>query len=207
MKALIIVDVQNDFIPGGALAVNEGDLIVPVINELQQKFDFIVATQDWHPAEHGSFASNHSQKSVGEYIDLNGVNQILWPVHCVQGSNGAEFHPDLKRSKWKSIFKKGKNSLVDSYSGFFDNNKQGDTGLSAYLKENDIDEVFVCGLATDYCVKYTVLDAISEGFKTTLIADATRAVNINENDYIHAIEEMAQAGAKVVLAEEILYFS
>ncbi|MCR9016710.1 bifunctional nicotinamidase/pyrazinamidase [Aquiflexum gelatinilyticum] len=207
MKALIIVDVQNDFIPGGALAVNEGDQIVPVINELQQKFDFIVATQDWHPAEHGSFAANHSQKSVGEFIDLNGVNQILWPVHCVQGSKGAEFHPDLKNDKWKAIFKKGTHRKVDSYSGFFDNNKQGDTGLSAYLKENDIDEVFVCGLATDYCVKFTVLDAISEGFKTTMIADATRAVNINENDYIHAIEEMAQGGAKVVLAEEILYFS
>lgn len=207
MKALIIVDVQNDFIPGGALAVNEGDQIVPVINELQQKFDFIVATQDWHPAEHGSFAANHSQKSVGEFIDLNGVNQILWPVHCVQGSKGAEFHPDLKKDKWKAIFKKGTHPKVDSYSGFFDNNKQGDTGLSAFLKENDIDEVFVCGLATDYCVKFTVLDAISEGFKTTLIADATRAVNINENDYIHAIEEMAQGGAKVVLAEEILYFS
>ncbi|MCH6234451.1 bifunctional nicotinamidase/pyrazinamidase [Cognataquiflexum rubidum] len=207
MKALIIVDVQNDFIPGGALAVKEGDEVVPIINELQQKFDFIVATQDWHPADHGSFAANHAQKSVGEFIELNGVSQILWPVHCVQGTKGAEFHPDLKTEKWKAVFKKGSNPKVDSYSGFFDNNRMGDTGLSAFLKENGIEEVFVCGLATDYCVKFTVLDAISEGFKTTLIADATRAVNIQENDDLKAIKEMSASGAKVVYADEILYFS
>ncbi|WP_113922264.1 bifunctional nicotinamidase/pyrazinamidase [Cognataquiflexum aquatile] len=207
MKALIIVDVQNDFIPGGALAVKEGDQVVPIINELQQKFDFIVATQDWHPADHGSFAANHSNKNIGEFIDLNGVQQILWPMHCVQETTGAEFHPDLKTEKWKAVFKKGTNPKVDSYSGFFDNNRMGDTGLSSFLKENGIEEVFVCGLATDYCVKFTVLDAISEGFKTTLIADATRAVNIQENDDLKAIKEMSASGAKVVLADEILYFS
>jgi len=207
MKALIIVDVQNDFIPGGALAVKEGDQVVPIINELQQKFDFIVATQDWHPADHGSFAANHSNKNIGEFIDLNGVQQILWPVHCVQETKGAEFHPDLKTEKWKAVFKKGTNPKVDSYSGFFDNNRMGDTGLSSFLQENGIEEVFVCGLATDYCVKFTVLDAISEGFKTTLIADATRAVNLQENDDLKAIKEMSVSGAKVVLADEILYFS
>ena len=207
MKALIIVDVQNDFIPGGALAVKEGDQVVPIINELQQKFDFIVATQDWHPADHGSFAANHSNRKIGEFIDLNGVQQILWPVHCVQETKGAEFHPDLKTEKCKAVFKKGTNPKVDSYSGFFDNNRMGDTGLSSFLKENGIEEVFVCGLATDYCVKFTVLDAISEGFKTTLIADATRAVNIQENDDLKAIREMSASGAKVVLADEILYFS
>lgn len=207
MKALIIVDVQNDFIPGGALAVKEGDQVVPIINELQQKFDFIVATQDWHPADHGSFAANHSNKNIGEFIELNGVQQILWPVHCVQETTGAEFHPDLKTEKCKAVFKKGTNPKVDSYSGFFDNNRMGDTGLSSFLKENGIEEVFVCGLATDYCVKFTVLDAISEGFKTTLIADATRAVNIQENDDLKAIKEMSASGAKVVLADEILYFS
>jgi nicotinamidase/pyrazinamidase len=207
MKALIIVDVQNDFIPGGALAVKEGDQVVPIINELQQKFDFIVATQDWHPADHGSFAANHSNKNIGEFIDLNGVQQILWPVHCVQETKGVEFHPDLKTEKWKAVFKKGTNPKVDSYSGFFDNNRMGDTGLSSFLQENGIEEVFVCGLATDYCVKFTVLDAISEGFKTTLIADATRAVNLQENDDIKAIKEMSASGAKVVLADEILYFS
>ncbi|MCH6198978.1 bifunctional nicotinamidase/pyrazinamidase [Aquiflexum sp. LQ15W] len=207
MKALIIIDVQNDFIPGGALAVNEGDQVVPIINELQKKFDFIVATQDWHPADHGSFAANHSNKNIGEFVDLNGVSQILWPVHCVQGTKGAELHPGLKTEKWEAVFKKGTNPNVDSYSGFFDNNRMGDTGLSAFLKEKGIEEVFVCGLATDYCVKFTVLDAISEGFITTLIADATRAVNIQENDGLRAINEMSASGAKVVLSDEILYFS
>lgn len=201
MKALIIVDVQNDFIPGGALAVMDGDKIVPVINTLQSKFDFIVATQDWHPANHGSFADNHEGKKIGEFIDLNGVNQILWPVHCVQGSFGAEFHQDLNKSNWKAVFQKGTNPLVDSYSGFFDNNNQGDTGLSKYLKNQGIDEVFICGLATDYCVKFTVLDALTEGFKTFLISDATKAVNIRPNDYDIAIEEMKAAGATILSSE------
>jgi nicotinamidase/pyrazinamidase len=198
MKALIIVDVQNDFIPGGALAVHDGDKIVPIINDLQSKFDFIVATQDWHPEDHGSFAANHQGKRVGEFIDLNGVNQILWPVHCVQGTFGAEFHKDLKKDKWKAVFQKGINPLVDSYSGFFDNNRQGDTGLSSYLKENGVDEIYVCGLATDYCVKFTVLDGISEGFKTYLFSDATKAVNIHPNDYELAIKEMKKAGVSIL---------
>jgi nicotinamidase/pyrazinamidase len=198
MKALIIVDVQNDFIPGGALAVHDGDKIVPIINDLQSKFDFIVATQDWHPEDHGSFAANHKGKRVGEFIDLNGVNQILWPVHCVQGTFGAEFHKDLKKDKWKAVFQKGTNPLVDSYSGFFDNNRQGDTGLSSYLKENGVDEIYVCGLATDYCVKFTVLDGISEGFKTYLFSDATKAVNIHPNDYELAIKEMKKAGVSIL---------
>jgi nicotinamidase/pyrazinamidase len=203
MKALIIVDVQNDFIPGGALAVAEGDQVVSVINELQGKFDFVVATQDWHPADHGSFAANHTNKKVGEFIDLNGVEQILWPVHCVQDTKGAEFHPDLKTEKWKAVFQKGTNPNVDSYSGFFDNNRMGDTGLSVFLKKNGIEEVFICGLATDYCVKFTVLDAISEGFKTTLIADATRAVNIHEEDYSKAVSEMSEGRAKILLSNEL----
>jgi len=198
MKALIIVDVQNDFIPGGALAVHDGDKIVPIINDLQSKFDFIVATQDWHPEDHGSFAANHKGKRVGEFIDLNGVNQILWPVHCVQGTFGAEFHKDLKKDKWKAVFQKGTNPLVDSYSGFFDNNRQGDTGLSSYLKENGVDEIYVCGLATDYCVKFTVLDGISEGFKAYLFSDATKAVNIHPNDYELAIKEMKKAGVSIL---------
>jgi nicotinamidase/pyrazinamidase len=197
-KALIIVDVQNDFLPGGALAVNDGDKIIPIINDLQKEFDFIVATQDWHPSNHGSFADNHEGKEIGEFIDLNGINQILWPVHCVQGSFGAEFHKDLKRDKWKAIFQKGLNPLVDSYSGFFDNNKQGDTGLSDYLKTHGIKEVFICGLATDYCVKFTVFDAVVEGFKTFLISDATQAVNIHPKDYDIALEQMKDMGAAII---------
>lgn len=205
MKALIIVDVQNDFIPGGALAVKDGDKTVPIINDLQLKFDFIVATQDWHPSDHGSFADNQEGKEVGEFIDLNGVNQFLWPVHCVQGSFGAEFHKDLKGDTWKVIFQKGTNPLVDSYSGFFDNNKQGDTGLSEYLKSHGIDVVYICGLATDYCVKFTVLDAISEGFQTFLISDATKAVNIQPNDYDSAIDEMKAAGAVIITSQSLPY--
>jgi nicotinamidase/pyrazinamidase len=203
MKALVIVDVQNDFIPGGALAVKEGDTIIPVINALQQKFDFVVATQDWHPSDHGSFAANHQGKEIGEFIDLNGVQQILWPVHCVQESEGAEFHPELNQEKWLAIFQKGTNPLVDSYSGFFDNNRQGDTGLSAYLKNKGINEIYVCGLATDYCVKFTVMDGLSEGYKTYLVADATKAVNLSPNDYEIAIEEMAQSGAIIVHSEDL----
>jgi nicotinamidase/pyrazinamidase len=202
MKALLIVDVQNDFIPGGALAVSGGDEIVSIINEIQDKFDFIVATQDWHPADHGSFASNHPMKSVGEFIDLHGIRQILWPEHCVQGSQGAEFHPDLKRDKWKAVFQKGTLQNVDSYSGFFDNNKAGDTGLSSFLKDNRINEISVCGLATDYCVKFTVLDGLADGFKMQLFVDATKAVNIQEGDFDLAIEEMENAGAIILLSSQ-----
>lgn len=204
MKALLIVDVQNDFIPGGTLAVTGGDTIVPIINDIQEKFDFIVATQDWHPADHGSFASNHPEKSIGEFVLLQGVNQILWPDHCVQGSLGGEFHPDLNRDKWKPVFQKGTQCEVDSYSGFFDNNKQGDTGLSSFLKENGVREIFVCGLAADYCVKFTVLDGISEGFKTHLFVDATKAVNLQTEDFERAISEMENAGAVMIQSSHYL---
>lgn len=198
MNALIIVDVQNDFMPSGALAVKDGDKIVPIINDLQSKFDFIVATQDWHPQDHGSFAANHEGKKVGEFIDLNGVIQILWPVHCVQGTFGAEFHQGLKKQNWKGVFQKGTNPLVDSYSGFFDNNKMGDTGLSLFLKKHHVTDVYICGLATDYCVKFTVLDALEEGFNTFLVADATKAVNLNPEDNDLALKEMKEKGATVV---------
>lgn len=205
MRALIIVDVQNDFIPGGALAVKDGDQIIPVINRIQQKFDFIVATQDWHPPHHGSFAANHPGKNIGDFIDLNNVQQILWPVHCVQDSFGAAFHSNLKREKWKAVFQKGTDPMVDSYSGFFDNNKQGDTGLSSYLKENGITDIFICGLAADYCVKFTVLDGLSEGFKTHLITDATKAVNLRPDDFEKSLQEMSTAGAILVSSGDIQY--
>ncbi|MFD2201356.1 bifunctional nicotinamidase/pyrazinamidase [Shivajiella indica] len=203
MRALIIVDMQNDFTPGGALAVEDGDQIIPIINRIQDEFDFIVATQDWHPADHGSFAANHSGKKIGDFIDLNGVQQILWPIHCVQESFGADFHPDIEMGKWKAVFQKGTNPKVDSYSGFFDNNRQGDTGLSTYLKSNKISEIFVCGLAADYCVKFTVLDGIMEGFKTNLIKDATKAVNLKPGDFEASLKEMKEAGASIVSSNEI----
>ena len=201
--ALIIVDVQNDFIPGGTLAVEEGDLVVPVINALQEKFKHVIATQDFHPADHGSFAANHPGKNPGEFIELAGLNQILWPVHCVQGSSGANFHSDLNQSQWMGIFQKGKNKEVDSYSGFFDNARRGDTGLGDYLKSLGVERVFVCGLALDYCVKFTAMDAMELGFETFVIADATRAVNLSPEDGVKSLAEMEQNGIKILNSKEL----
>ena len=163
MKALIIVDVQNDFCPGGALPVPEGDRVVEVINRIQPGFDLVVATQDWHPADHGSFAANHPGRRPGEQIELAGLPQILWPVHCVQGTPGAELHPGLDRSRIARVFRKGTDPSVDSYSGFFDNGRRASTGLGEYLKDQGVTDVYVCGLATDYCVKATALDAVASG--------------------------------------------
>lgn len=204
MKALLIIDVQNDFLPGGALAVPDGDLVIPVINRLQDSFELVIATQDWHPANHGSFAANHKSKKPGEFVNLSDVEQILWPIHCVQNTQGAEFHPKLMQKNWKAIFQKGTNPYVDSYSGFFDNNRMQDTGLSAYLKDQGVDTVYVSGLATDYCVKYTVLDALKEGFKTYLIEDATKGVNLSPNDSERAITEMSKAGSEVIHSKSII---
>ncbi|GGZ31615.1 bifunctional pyrazinamidase/nicotinamidase [Echinicola pacifica] len=203
MRALIIVDVQNDFLPGGALAVPEGDKVIPVINELQEKFDFIVATQDWHPADHSSFASQHPGKSPGDIVVVEGEDQILWPDHCVQGSFGAEFHQDLKQSNWRKVFQKGQNKLVDSYSGFHDNARKADTGLADYLLAQEVSEVYIVGLATDYCVKFTVLDALKEGFDTYVIEDASKAVNINPNDFTLALKDMSKSGAEIIRSRDI----
>lgn len=204
MKALLIIDVQYDFLPGGSLAVWEGDQIIPVINRLQEKFDLIIATQDWHPGDHGSFAANHEGKKPGDFVQLGNVEQVLWPIHCVQGSRGAEFHEALDQKAWNKIIRKGMNPYVDSYSGFFDNDRRENTGLSQYLKDLGVEEVVVTGLALDYCVKYTVLDAIKEGFEATLVKDATRAVNLYPQDYDNALKEMIKAGAVVVDSSELL---
>ncbi|NVK51080.1 MAG: bifunctional nicotinamidase/pyrazinamidase [Cyclobacteriaceae bacterium] len=197
-EALIIVDVQYDFLPGGSLAVSEGDQIIPIINQIQDHFDLIVATQDWHPAEHLSFAANHSEKNPGEVIDLDGVPQVLWPVHCVQGSDGADFHHQLDQSNWEAIFQKGTNPRVDSYSGFFDNARRGDTGLGDFLREKGVDRIFVCGLALDYCVKFTALDGHSLGFETFFIQDATRAVNLDPKDGEKALQEISSQGIQLI---------
>ncbi|HEA28485.1 MAG TPA: bifunctional nicotinamidase/pyrazinamidase [Leeuwenhoekiella sp.] len=177
MKALIIIDVQNDFMPGGALAVNEGDEIVPIINDLQQRFDLVIATQDWHPENHASFAKNHAGKKEFEVIDLEGKEQVLWPVHCVQNTVGAAFHTDLHTAKIEAIFRKGTDPKIDSYSGFYDNAHQKSTGLAGYLREKEIDELYFCGLAADFCVFYSILDALQEGFSTYLVEDATRPID------------------------------
>ncbi len=201
--ALLLVDVQHDFLPGGALAVPQGNEILPVIASLQPMFDFIVATQDWHPAHHGSFAANHPGTQPGQQIDLEGLSQILWPVHCVQGSSGADFPTTLDQSRWQAVFQKGKNPLVDSYSGFFDNARRGDTGLADYLKSKGIARVFVCGLALDYCVKFTALDAKSLGFETYVLTDATRAVNLHSEDGKLALEALGAAGITCLESKDL----
>ena len=203
-KALIIIDIQNDFFSCFALAVKGGEEIIPVINQLMDKFDLVVATQDFHPADHGSFAANHSGKMPGEVIDLYGLDQILWPVHCVQGSEGAAFSTQLKKEKIEKIITKGEDPKIDSYSGFFDNGQRQNTGMAEFLKANEVNEIYVVGLATDYCVKFTALDGASLGFDTYVIKDATRAVNLQPGDYEKALEEMTENGVKVVQSADIL---
>jgi nicotinamidase/pyrazinamidase len=198
MKALILVDIQYDFIPGGALAVTDGDKVVGVANEWMPKFEHVIATQDWHPAGHQSFASEHAGKNPGDLVDLHGLPQILWPDHCVQGSHGAEFVEELEFPPNLEVFQKGTNPEIDSYSGFWDNGRRANTGLGDYLKKLGITQVWVMGLATDYCVKFTVLDAVSEGFETFVIRDGCRGVNLSAGDDQKAFEEMERAGATLV---------
>ena len=198
MKALLLIDIQNDFCPGGALEVKNGDEVVSIANLLSQKFDLVVATQDWHPADHGSFAANHPWRYPGQIIDLNGLEQILWPIHCVQNSFGAEFVKDLDTTNFATVIKKGTDKEIDSYSGFFDNGHRKATGLHEYLQEKGVKELFIMGLAQDYCVKFTVLDALELGYQVNLIVDGIRPVNLNEEDGQKALDEMESKGAKIV---------
>lgn len=204
MRALILVDIQNDFCPGGALAVQEGDRIVPLVNRLAPRFDLVVATQDWHPAGHGSFASSHPGAAPGTLGELAGLPQVFWPDHCVQGSPGAAFHPELDLRPVEAIFRKGTDPAIDSYSGFFDNGHRKSTGLAGYLKEKGVDEVTVVGLATDYCVKFTALDAAKQGFRTTVVEDACRGVELQPGDVAKAFEEIRAAGVRVVRSDALL---
>ena len=203
MKALIIVDVQNDFCPGGALAVPEGDRVVPIINRIQASFDLIVATQDWHPRNHGSFAANHPGRRPGERIELDGLPQILWPVHCVVDSHGAELHSELDRTRIARVFRKGTNPNVDSYSAFFDNARRESTGLDDYLKGRGVTDVHLCGLTTDYCVKFSALDAAGLGFKTHVIEPACRGVNLRAGDVRQAIEQLRQQAILIVTVDDL----
>ena len=177
MHALIIVDIQNDFLPGGSLAVNEGDTIIPIINQIQQQYDLVVATQDWHPANHKSFASQHEGKKVYEIIELNGLQQTLWPDHCIQSTEGAAFSQELNTNKIEAIFRKGMDENIDSYSGFYDNGKLKSTGLADYLKGRNVHAVDVCGLAADYCVYFTAMDALDIGFAASIIENASKAID------------------------------
>ena len=202
--ALIVVDVQNDFCPGGALAVSEGDQVVPVINKIAPLFDVVVATRDWHPGDHVSFASAHDGHEVGEAIEVNGMEQVLWPDHCVQGSKGADFHPDLDTAPINLILHKGTRTELDSYSGFLETDRTTSTGLEAYLKGLDVSEVTVCGLATDYCVFFTAMDAVDAGFKTRLVTDAARGIDQPEGNIERTTGEMKDAGVTFVTSAELL---
>lgn len=202
-SALILVDLQNDFLPGGALAVPRGDEVIPVANRLASHFDLIVATQDWHPADHGSFAANHPGKRPGEQIKLAGLDQILWPTHCVQASAGADFAAQLDRAKVRHVVHKGTDPTLDSYSGFFDNAHRKATGLEDYLRQHGVTDVYVLGLATDYCVKYTALDAQQLGFRTFVVADGCRGVDLQPGDSQRALEELARSGVQIIDSSEI----
>ena len=204
MNCLLIVDIQNDFLPGGALAVREGDAVIPVINRLQECFDLVLATQDWHPADHGSFAANHPGHKIGDVIQLDGIPQILWPVHCVQNTPGAEFSPALDATRLARVFRKGIDRKIDSYSAFFDNAKRRSTGLADYLRQQSVNDIFICGLATDYCVRFSALDAVELSFPITVIEDACRGVNLQPDDSAKALRELRKAGAKIQSSSELL---
>lgn len=203
-SALILVDIQNDFCPGGRLPVAQGDEVVAVANRVMRSFDLVVATQDWHPADHESFAEQHFGKSPGDVIDLHGIDQVLWPVHCVQGSKGADFVRELDKTRIAEVFAKGTDRTVDSYSGFYDNDRRRTTGLADYLHGRGVTDVFVLGLATDYCVKFTALDAVAEGFRTRVIEDGCRGVNLGAGDSIAALAEMVAAGVERLSSRRVL---
>lgn len=198
MIALLLIDIQNDFLPGGALAVSDGDQVIPVANRLMEQYELVVATQDWHPPIHQSFASQHPGKNVGEVIELEGRSQVLWPDHCVQGTGGAEFASQLNLDGIQHVVQKGTDPYIDSYSGFFDNARRKSTGLELYLRSRDVDEVHLVGLATDYCVKFTALDAVDLGLKTKVIREGIRGVELSLGDCEQAVESMRKAGIEFI---------
>jgi nicotinamidase/pyrazinamidase len=197
MKALLLIDIQNDFLPGGALAVRDGHEVVPVANRLMREYELVVATQDWHPGNHRSFASQHPGRRVGDVVEHEDLAQILWPDHCVQGTHGAEFAPGLDTAGVHHVVQKGTDRNIDSYSGFFDNARRKATGLEQYLRARNVDEVHIVGLATDYCVKFTALDAVALGFRTVVLTEGVREVELQLGDRRRAIDEMEAAGVTV----------
>jgi nicotinamidase/pyrazinamidase len=203
MKALIIVDLQNDFLPGGALPVPSGDEVIQLANELQRHFDLILATKDWHPPDHGSFATNHPGKKPGDRIILDGIEQILWPVHCVQNTHGAEFAAAFDTSRIAHVFHKGIDRLIDSYSTFFDNAHRRHTGLAHYLKKRGIKDIYLMGLALDYCVKYSALDARHLGLNTHVILDGCRGIELEAGDIDRALEKTRRAGAVLLKSSDL----
>ena len=202
MKALLLIDMQNDFLPGGRLAVPDGDAIMPLVNALQPHFDLVVATQDWHPAGHQSFASSHAGRMPFEQIDLHGLPQVLWPDHCLRASSGAALAPELRTERVEAIFRKGTDPAIDSYSAFFDNGHRKSTGLADYLRGRQVTDVYVAGLAGDYCVYYSALDALAAGFATFVITDATRA--ISAEGFVAALADLEAKGARLVASPALL---
>ncbi len=202
MKVLLIIDIQNDFCPGGALAVKDGDRIISVVNSLSEKFDHVILTQDWHIEGHSSFASVHLNSKPYDIIQMSYGSQVLWPEHCVIGTKGANFHPDLNTNKARLIIRKGFRKEIDSYSAFFENDHLTTTGLTGYLKNAGIDTLYLVGIATDFCVKYSAIDSIKEGFTTFVIEDAVKGIDIN-GSVATAWSEMKQAGVKPIHSSEI----
>lgn len=203
MKALLVVDIQNDFCPGGALAVPDGSQIIPVVNRLIDHFDVVIQTQDWHPAGHRSFATSHTGKSPYDTIDLDYGTQVLWPDHCVQGTTGAEFHSDLNTLKSQVIIRKGFRKQIDSYSTFFENDQKTTTGLTGYLRQRKITDLYTTGLATDFCVKWSILDGIDEGFSMHIVKDAVSGIDLG-GSLNQAWKEMKAAGAHIVTSDDLL---
>ncbi|TCK83275.1 bifunctional nicotinamidase/pyrazinamidase [Albibacterium bauzanense] len=201
-NALIIIDIQYDFLPGGSLAVQDGNKIIPIINKIQEHFDLIVITQDWHPANHKSFASSHKDKKPYDIIKLHGADQVLWPVHCVQGSRGAAISKQLETQKTSLIIRKGMNTEIDSYSGFFDNERLNSTGLAGFLTEKGINKVSICGLAADFCVFYTAMDALDLGFEAEIVIDATKAIDPDE--FKIKLEAFKEKGGKEISSTSFL---
>ncbi|MGE4324622.1 MAG: bifunctional nicotinamidase/pyrazinamidase [Pseudodonghicola sp.] len=196
-QALIVIDVQNDFCPGGALAVAEGDQIVRPINALMTEFDAVILTQDWHPSDHSSFAGNHPGKAPMELIEMAYGTQVLWPDHCVIGSEGAEFHPDLDTSRADMILRKGFRPAIDSYSAFFENDRQTPTGLEGSLRSRGIDKLTLVGLATDFCVNYSAVDAAKLGFEVTVRLAMCRGIDLG-GSLETALNDMRAAGVSLV---------
>lgn len=198
MRALLLVDLQYDFCPGGALAVPRGDETLAVARRLMPRFDTVVATQDWHPIDHASFAANHPGTAPGQVIDLDGLSQVLWPAHCVQDTPGAALHESIDPRRLTAVFRKGQDPRIDSYSGFFDNGHRKATGLGDWLAQRGVRQLYVLGLATDYCVKFTVLDARALGLDVWVVEDGCRAVELAPGDGERAFAEMRAAGATVI---------
>ena len=203
-EALLLIDLQNDFVEGGALALSGGLAVIEVANDLIPRFEYVVATQDWHPVDHQSFASQHPELAIGETFLLNGLPQTVWPDHCVADTHGAKFVPDLNQNGIGNVARKGTDKQIDSYSGFFDSGHRNSTGLAEYFHQLDVNHLFVMGLATDYCVHASVLDAIAEGFSVTLLVDGCRGVDVHRGDVDRTINEMKEAGAEMALSSGLI---